>query len=412
MTFVLTVDPDRWHANVDAALAARDDPATGGTVVPVAKSNGYGLGQALVAHQMRARRRPVLSVGTVYEALDAHLEWDADLLVLTPWNVAEAQADAAWKQARQRYGTMLITTIADAASLRAAARESMAHPGRPVRVLVEGLTSVSRFGFSEQGLTAALADPEVAAALGSGALRLAGLALHLPMVEPQIARTAAGRHLASDSAAEPVIAGSGKTRQTVSWALWWLAAVSRCSATAGSGADFSCAPHLWVSHLSPGELGEVRAALPDVPVHPRIGTALWLGDPGSLQARGVVLAVHPAKPGGVGYFQHRVPNGGHLVVVGGGTNHGVAMSGPIGAATMKRRATTAGNGLLEAVGRVLSPFRWQGKRLWFLEAPHASVSLVVVPKGVRPPVVGDELPCQLRLTTAHFDQVIGLSEPR
>ena len=114
MTFVLTVDPDRWHANVDAALAARDDPATGGTVVPVAKSNGYGLGQALVAHQMRARRRPVLSVGTVYEALDAHLEWDADLLVLTPWNVAEAQADAAWKQARQRYGTMLITTIADA----------------------------------------------------------------------------------------------------------------------------------------------------------------------------------------------------------------------------------------------------------------------------------------------------------
>ena len=73
MTFVLTVDPDRWHANVDAALAARDDPATGGTVVPVAKSNGYGLGQALVAHQMRARRRRSSDLGSGFSEVSRYL---------------------------------------------------------------------------------------------------------------------------------------------------------------------------------------------------------------------------------------------------------------------------------------------------------------------------------------------------
>ncbi len=163
-----------------------------------------------------------------------------------------------------------------------------------------------------------------------------------------------------------------------------------------------------MSHLNHDELHQMRAALPDVPVHPRIGTALWLGDIGALQAYGVVLAVHRADAGGAGYFQHRLPGGSHLVIVGGGTNHGVAMSGPIGSATLRRRLSTAATGLLDAVGRVPSPFRWQGKRLRFLEAPHASVSLVVVPKGVRPPEVGAELPCQVRFSTARFDEVLGL----
>ena len=42
---------------------------------------------------------------------------DADLLVLTPWQVGEPQALDAWRRVRHRYGTMLITTIADTPSL-------------------------------------------------------------------------------------------------------------------------------------------------------------------------------------------------------------------------------------------------------------------------------------------------------
>lgn len=409
MTFLLRVDEHRWRHNVDAVLTGRDDPASGGRVVPVAKSNGYGLGQALVAREMRHRKRPVIAVGTIYEALDVHLEWDADILVLTPWNVAEPQSVTAWRQARHRYGTMLITTIADTASLHAIAEESQGHPARPVRVLLEGLTSVRRFGFIQPELQAALREPLVVDAMSSGALRLAGLALHLPMVAPHLGRTDPNRHLADEAPTEPVIPGSGKVQQAVAWARWWLAEVGRCNAgVPGTESDFSCAADVWVSHLTHDELHEVRAALPDVPVHPRIGTALWLGDPGALEAHGVVLAVHRAHSGGAGYFQRRLPGGSHLAIVGGGTSHGVALSGPIGAATLRRRVTTATNGLLDAVGRVPSPFRWQGKRLWFLEAPHASVSLLVVPKGVRPPQVGEEIPCQVRLTTAHFDHVVGL----
>jgi hypothetical protein len=64
--------------------------------------------------------------------------------------------------------------------------------------------------------------------------------------------------------------------------------------------------------------------------------------------------------------------------------------------------------VLDAAGRALSPFRWRGKRLRFLEAPHASVSLVLVPKGMPAPKVGDELPCQMRYSTSVFDQVVGL----
>ena len=409
MTYLLRVDGHRWRAGLTDVLTGHDDPATGGQLIPVAKSNGYGLGQGLVAREMRTRGRQVLSVGTIYEALDPHLEWDADLLVLTPWNVAEAVADTAWQQARQRYGTMLITTIADMASLRAVARVAQAHPQRPVRVLLEALTSVQRFGFSESELAQALSDPAVTAAIDTGALRLAGLALHLPMLAPQVARTESTRHLASEPTTQPVLARSGKVQQAATWALGWLAQLSRLNAAAGPDADFSAAAQVWVSHLSRSELLELRAAVPDLPVHPRIGTALWLGESGALQATGVVLAVHPAAGGGAGYFQRRVPAGGQLAVVGGGTSHGVALTGPIGAASLKRRVSTAGTGLLDAAGRAMSPFRWHGKKLWYLEAPHASVSLLVIPKGMPAPMVGEELPCQVRLTTARFDQILGLA---
>jgi len=394
VTFLLRVDRQRWQANVDRVLAQYD--AAGGQLVPVAKSNGYGLGQALLAHQMRERRRPVLAVGTVYEALDPHLEWDADLLVLTPWNAGEAAAQTAWATARQRYGTMLITTVADSESLRALAAAAADHPARPVRVLLEGLTSVRRFGFTQPELLATLHDPTVRQALASGALRLAGLALHLPLVPPELAKT--------DPTLAPQLPGSGRAQQAGAWALWWLAQVANLPS--GDDTDLSAAPGVWVSHLTPADLDALRAAVPNLPVYPRIGTALWLGDAASLRASGTVLAVHTGAQPGAGYFQRRVPNGASLVVVGGGTSHGVALSGPIGAATFRRRISTAGSGVLDAAGRVVSPFRWRGKRLWFHEAPHASVSLLVVPKGVPVPVVGDELPCQVRLTTSHFDQVV------
>lgn len=404
MTFLVHVDGQRWRAQLDRVLVEQDDRAAGGVVVPVIKSNGYGLGAGFLCDELKPHSRSIVAAGTPEEALDPELAWDRDVLVLTPWQVADTAAQPVWGRAFARHGDRLVSTIADAASLRALAR--VASPSAPRRIVLEGLTPVQRFGFTQQALEAALEDPVVASALATGALRLAGLALHLPIAAPDAPPTGPGKQFGADPADQPVVAGGARVQVAARWGLWWLALVHRLGQRLEQRADLSGAVDLWVSHLGTAELRALRQALPDVPVHPRVGTALWLGDAGSLQAAGVALAVHPWSPGGAGYFQRRLPKGVTLVVVGGGTNHGVALSGPIGSVSLRRRATTAGNGLLEAAGRSLSPFRLGGQRLWFHEAPHASVSLVVVPKGVVPPVVGEELPCQIRFTTARFDVVL------
>lgn len=399
MTFLLRVDGQKWHANLDAVLGKYDDTATGGRVIPVIKGNGYGLGQGLLAGQMARRGRDCVSVGTVFEALDPEFQWDGDLLVLTPWQVADEPSQEAWAAARERYGDRLITSVGDIASLRAIAAEG------PRRILFEGLTSVARFGFTAEQAGAALADPAVRGAMADGGLRIEGLALHLPMVAPDIPADVTSRMLGPAPVSAPVIDGSGKVQQAAGWALHWLAILDRADAPE---AAVSGAAALWVSHLSDSEVADVRRVVPGVPVNPRIGTALWLGDLSSMQAYGVVQAVHTGELGGVGYFQKRLPKGRSLAIIGGGTTHGVALSAPIGAATAKRRVTNLGTTLLETVGRTVSPYRWQGQRLWFAETPHASVSLIQIPKGMEPPPVGTEVACQIRQTTARFDRVIGI----
>ena len=70
-------------------------------------------------------------------------------------------------------------------------------------------------------------------------------------------------------------------------------------------------------------------ALPDLPVRLRVGTRLWLGERSALRAAGTVLAVHPTPQGqSAGYHQRRGPRDGYVVVVSGGTSHGVALTAP------------------------------------------------------------------------------------
>ncbi|MGB5017504.1 MAG: hypothetical protein WBO42_09785, partial [Candidatus Nanopelagicales bacterium] len=106
-----------------------------------------------------------------------------------------------------------------------------------------------------------------------------------------------------------------------------------------------------------------------------------------------------------------------LVVVGGGTSHGVGMEAPSPAVSMRQRAVAAGTGALEASGRSRSPFSWDGKQRWFAEPPHMQMSLLwlssddvrmAVGRGGRVPAVGDELECRVRHTTSAFDRIIGL----
>jgi hypothetical protein len=168
----------------------------------------------------------------------------------------------------------------------------------------------------------------------------------------------------------------------------------------------------WVSHLSPAELTRLRADFPGTAFRPRIGTSLWLGDRGALTARGTVLDVHPLRRGEhYGYRRRRAVRDSHLVVVSGGTAHGVALEAPRTARGPVGRAKELAVGTLAAANLSLSPFTWQGRQRWFAEPPQMHVSLLLLPASVTPPQIGDELDCSVRLTTIHPDRVAPLPPP-
>ncbi|MBA2415534.1 MAG: alanine racemase [Geodermatophilaceae bacterium] len=243
----------------------------------------------------------------------------------------------------------VVHTIGRPADLPALARLG----GRP-RVLLEGLTSMRRHGLT----------PAQMAGLDRSGVRVEGLALHL---SPQC------DHLS----------------QVESWL-----ALERWR-------------RVFVSYLTERELAELSARHPGVELRPRAGTGLWLGDRGALSVTSTVLDVHAVRRGErAGYRQRWVPTDGHLVVVAGGTAHGVGLRAPTAGPTMRDRAAALAKGGLEAAGLALSPFRIGGRQRWFLEPPHMQVSLLIVPAGTSPPSVGEEIPVESRFTTTIFDRVV------
>ena len=120
-----------------------------------------------------------------------------------------------------------------------------------------------------------------------------------------------------------------------------------------------------------------------------------------------VLDVHPVGRGErIGYWQRAMPADGHVVVVSGGTAHGIALEAPTAAATMRQRLVSVATGSMEAVGLALSPFTVQGAKRWFVEPPHMQASMLFLPGKVLPPHVGDEVPVEVRLTTATVDRIV------
>ena len=72
-----------------------------------------------------------------------------------------------------------------------------------------------------------------------------------------------------------------------------------------------------------------RAERPNLSIRPRVGTSLWLGCLDTLEVRSTVLDVHTVQRGErVGYRQGRVPRAGHVLVVAGGTSHGIGLEAP------------------------------------------------------------------------------------
>ncbi len=75
-----------------------------------------------------------------------------------------------------------------------------------------------------------------------------------------------------------------------------------------------------------------------------------------------------------GYRGRSLPKAGHLLVVSGGTAHGIGLESPTGESTLRARAATLARGGLDAAGFVRSPFTVDGKQRLFAEPPHMQAS--------------------------------------
>jgi hypothetical protein len=169
--------------------------------------------------------------------------------------------------------------------------------------------------------------------------------------------------------------------------------------------------HLSLSHTSESQVKALKKIMQsynfDLDLEVRVGTKLWLGEPSALQATGTVLEIHEmTHRQTVGYQQTDSGNNKRLIVVSGGTAHGVAMSAPSNASSLRKRSVAIAEGFSQAIGRVRSPFKLHGENLDFVEPPHMQVSMLWSnDKNIS---VGDTLVCNVRNTTTKFDCVLGL----
>ncbi|MEJ5914667.1 alanine racemase [Pseudokineococcus sp. 1T1Z-3] len=371
MPLVLHVDDDRWLAHLQRT--AERLPG----LVPVAKGNGYGFGLTRLARRAQALGVDTVAVG-LHEELPAVAEaFDGSLLVLAPHRPHQPRpADLGVDPDR------VVSTVGRTADLRDLVARSDTAP----RVVLERLTSMTRHGADAE--MPALVD--LAAELGC---RVEGVALHLPLPTGG-AWPRPGRLRRVASAAR----GSGHVEE--------VRRLLAEPALAGLAASGDAAAQVWVSHLEAGELAQLAGELPDRRLRPRTGTSLWLGDPGALRVTATVLDAHPVARGdAVGYRQRPSRRAGTVLVVAGGTSHGVGMAAPTGAGSLRARAATVARGLLDAAGRVRSPYAVGGGRASFVEPPHMQVSMVFVPAGAAVPAVGDEVAVRVRNTTTDVDRV-------
>jgi alanine racemase len=349
MSLTLTIDGDRWRDHLRSVATAEPD------LVPVAKGNGYGFTLGRLARRAQWLGVDTLAVGTYEELPEVAGRYDGSLLVLTPWRPFGAATELGPTLARRVIHT--VSRVEDLADLLGRQPDA--------RVVLERSTSMLRHGMTARELWS---TAEVVRAHPRA--RVAGVALHLPLAN--------GAHLSEVHRLMTEVVATELPLDTV-----------------------------WVSHLSAAELTALRTAYPDFTFRPRIGTDLWLGDRSALHVTATVLDVHEVERGdGFGYRHRTAPKAGHVLVVSGGTAHGIGLEAPLGDASLKGRAATLARGGLDAAGFVRSPFSIDGKQRLFAEPPHMQASMLFLPHGARVPAVGDAIDVRVRYTATAFDRVV------
>jgi hypothetical protein len=355
VSLVLRVDGDRWRGHLRRVAGERPG------LVPVAKGNGYGFGNGRLARKAQwladnGLGVDTLAVGSYAELGDVATRFHGDLLVLSPWRPWDDDGAESTGDPRVVH---TLGRLSDLAALVEA-------PGRP-RVVLERLTSMKRHGFTARGLREAMA----LVSGQPGGVRVEGVSLHLPLDT--------GDNLAEATELMTDVVAAGPDGQ---------------------------APVVWISHLRAGDLAHLAAQYPDFTFRPRVGTELWLGDRGALQVTARVLDSHPVERGEqFGYRGRTVPRTGTLLVVSGGTAHGIGLEAPTGEGSVRARAASLARGGLDALGLAKSPYTVGGKGRYFAEPPHMQSSMLFLPSGVDVPGTGEQVDVRVRFTATTFDRV-------
>ncbi len=359
MTFGISVDAAAWRGHCDGL---RDRAhAADAALIPVIKGHGYGLGQQLLAHEATRLGVHAIAVGTIHEVPSVADAFAGDIVVLEPIDPRDPVAAAAWRHhVEAGLGQRLIRTVASPEGL-----DFVLDTHDDARVVLEARTSMHRFGLHSAALREAWAW--ALQAQQDGRLQLLGLTVHLPL--------------------QPSAVDYDEILQLVD----------------EIGDD---SLHVLVSHLDAKSVEILRRHKPNLRVSLRVGTALWLGLRGALHAHGTVLAVHRvAKGEAVGYQRRKAPRDAQVLVVAGGTAHGVALTAPSPAISTRQRAISVAVGLLDGLGRARSPFSLERKQLWFVEPPHQHVSMLWLPTSAPAPAIGSTLDADVRYTITRADAV-------
>ncbi len=379
MTFSLRVDTSKFRSHL---VSVMNSYATAGAeMVPVIKGNGYGFGRDLLAGEAARLGCNRIAVGTVWELGQSLEHFSGEILVLEPFNEVDETAVTQWRKHLEHNADRIIVTVSniDLAAVKSAGAKN---------VYLEGKTSLSRFGmlhFDMQTLTN-FAD-----------LNVLGLSLHLPIAQPPIK---------VDATTEISSAFNGAALTQSMTETWnWIVLYEELST------KFSLPKFISLSHISEKQVQALKKMMQgynfDLKIEVRVGTKLWLGEPSALQASGTILQIHElTHRQSVGYQQIDSGNNKRLIVVSGGTAHGVAMAAPTNAMSLRKKGIAIAEGISQAIGKVRSPFSHHGKNLDFVEPPHMQVSMLW--SDDMNISVGDDLDCNVRNTTTNFDRVIGL----
>lgn len=342
MSLTLYVNNNYWTNSLKNVLNAYEN-----SLIPVIKGNGYGIGKSNLAKKSQELGLTEIAIGTIFEAQEI-INCDFNqIIVMDPIKDLDKNAFDELKKINDKRLVLTLSDIKDATNLE------------NTPVIVEVLTSMKRFGLTANDLKT-LSNYQIL-----------GLSLHLPIENST----------------------NGKITEVKNWLKIYEEVLPQAKKV------------VYLSHLSKEEFLKIKKEFPNFVFKLRLGTKFWLNDLSNFQIKSTVLAVHDVNDENIGYRQRKI-NDNYIVIVSGGTSHGVGLQAPRSNTNLKSRITSILAGVLEAFDQTLSPFVISGKQRWFAETPHMNVSMLKLSKNITPPKVGSEITAHLRMTTTNFDSVI------